>query len=402
MPNVISTPRNTPTSDIVGAVDVTIITRLAEVDATQWNRLGERGYPFIRHDFLLALEQHHCLHEFGWQPVYFLLYEQQGLVAACPCYIKSNAYGELVFDHNWAQAYENSGQAYYPKLVTAIPYTPATGPRLLTDPALTADQRHALRQSLIQAIHQFCQQQALSGWHILFERETILTSHRDQQLLLRYDCQFHWRNQDYRSFDDFLARLSSRKRKNIRRERAAVQREDLTIERKFGDELTPEQWRRVHTLYAGIFDRKYGTPTLTAEFFIAIGQTLKQQVMVVLASNEHGIIAASLFLRSDDTLYGRLWGCDEFYKHLHFECCYYQGIDFCIEQGLTHFDPGAQGEHKISRGFLPTRTCSAHWFVEQNFHAMIERYLQQEEHYINDYCKELTKRSPYRKEADTP
>ena len=378
-------------------LDVEIITCLDDVDSSAWNRLGEAGYPFIRHEFLQALEQHHCLHEFGWQPVYFLLREQNRLVAACPCYIKSNAYGELVFDHNWAQAYENSGGHYYPKLVSAIPYTPATGPRLLTLPALDDALRAELRTQLVRIIQQFCQQQNLSGWHILFERTELLKQLAPQALMLRYDCQFHWHNHGYQHFDDFLAALSSRKRKNIRRERASVAQEGLRIEQKFGDELSADEWKKVHQLYAGIFDRKYGTATLSEDFFRTIGDRLKQQVMVVLASNDVGIIAASLFFVSDDTLYGRIWGCDEYHNHLHFECCYYQGIDFCIAQGLQHFDPGAQGEHKFSRGFLPTRTCSAHWFVDQNFRAMIDHYLQQEEQHIDDYCRELTRRSPYKK-----
>jgi predicted N-acyltransferase len=381
-------------------LDVEIITRLDDVDATQWNRLGEAGYPFIRHEFLNALEQHHCLHEFGWQPVHFLLRDQGELVAACPCYIKSNAYGELVFDHSWAQAYESSGEHYYPKLVTAIPYTPASGPRLLTLTGLDESRRLDLRAQLVRIIQQFCQQQKLSGWHILFEREPVLKNLSAQNLMLRYDCQFHWHNRDYQNFDDFLSHLSSRKRKNIRRERASVAQENLLIEQKFGDELSADEWAKIHQLYAGIFDRKYGTATLTANFFQAIGASLKKQVMVVLASNESAIIAASLFFISDDTLYGRIWGCDEYYNQLHFECCYYQGIDFCIAQGLQHFDPGAQGEHKISRGFLPTRTCSAHWFVDQNFHSMIENYLQHEEQHIDDYCRELALRSPYKKTGE--
>ncbi len=381
-------------------LDVEIITRLDEVEAAAWNRLGEAGYPFIRHEFLQALEQHHCLHEFGWQPVYFLLRHQGELVAACPCYIKSNAYGELVFDHNWAQAYDNSGQSYYPKLVSAIPYTPATGPRLLTSPDLDDGARHDLRAQLVRVIQQFCQQQGLSGWHILFEREALLKAQQTHGLMLRYDCQFHWQNHDYRDFDDFLSCLSSRKRKNIRRERRSVEQEGLRIERKYGDELSAAQWQKVHQLYAGIFDRKYGTATLTQAFFQSVAQALKQQVMVVLASGESGIIAASLFFVSDDTLYGRVWGCEEYYNHLHFECCYYQGIDFCIEKRLQKFDPGAQGEHKISRGFLPTRTCSAHCFVDQNFHAMIDNYLQHEERHIDEYCRELSTRSPYKKTGE--
>ena len=379
-------------------LEVTLKQSLAEIDKIQWNQLGEADYPFTRHEFLLALEQHHCLLEFGWQPVYFLLYDVETLIAATPCYIKSNSYGELVFDHSWAQAYQRSGLEYYPKLVTAIPYTPATGPRFLIHQQITdTQQSQQLIQQLIHVIQQFCHTHQLSGWHLLFERENLLKSLADPQLLLRYDCQYHWHNRDYRTFDDFLAQLSSRKRKNIRKERASVATEDLVITRKFGDQLSDAEWQKVHQLYAGIFQRKHGTATLTEDFLRRTGQALKQRVMVVLAHKQQQIIAASLFFISDSTLYGRLWGCDEYYNHLHFECCYYQGIEHCIDNRLQHFDPGAQGEHKISRGFLPQRTCSAHWFIDQQFQQAIGHYLIQEEQYIKEYCADMLSKSPYRK-----
>ncbi|MBT3205408.1 MAG: GNAT family N-acetyltransferase [Gammaproteobacteria bacterium] len=379
-------------------MEVEIHQSLAEVDKSIWNQLGEADYPFTRHEFLLALELNHCLSEFGWQPVYFLIIESGTAVAAIACYIKSNGYGELVFDNNWAQAYERSGIEYYPKLVSAIPYTPATGPRFLIHQNIS-DQDHInnLTSQLISIIKQFCKSHQLSGWHCLFERESILKEQTSEQLLLRYDCQYHWLNHSYSNFDDFLSDLNSRKRKNIKKERSSVDAEDLTIVQKYGDELSTDEWARVHQLYARTFERKYGTATLTKSFFQTIGAQLNKRVMVVLALDNEKIIAASLFFKSDSTLFGRLWGCDEFYNHLHFECCYYQGIDYCIKNGLQHFDPGAQGEHKISRGFLPTRTCSAHWFPDDNFHQMIKQYLNQEEQYINDYCTEQSKKSPFKK-----
>lgn len=380
------------------ALEVEIKKSLTDIPEHDWNILGEADYPFTRHEFLLALEENNCLIEFGWQPVYILLREASTVIAAIACYIKTNAYGELVFDHSWADAYERSGQQYYPKLVSAIPYTPATGPRFLVHQHISDSIRiQSLTSHLIQVIKQFCVSQQLSGWHCLFGREPVLKAQSDDQLLLRYDCQYHWHNNSYSSFNDFLNQLSSRKRKNIKKERASVAAENLTIEQKYGDELTEQQWHRVHQLYAGIFQRKYGTPTLSADFFSSIGQKLKKRVMVVLALHEEQIIAASLFFISDTTLFGRLWGCDEFYNHLHFECCYYQGIDYCIKNGLQVFDPGAQGEHKISRGFLPTKTCSAHWFPDPNFHQMIGNYLIQEEQYIDDFCNEQKQKSPYRK-----
>ncbi len=372
---------------------------LAEVDDTIWNQLGEADYPFTRHEYLLALEQNHCLLEFGWQPVYFLIQQDQKLVAAIASYIKTNSYGELVFDHNWAQAYEHYGGSYYPKLVSAIPYTPATGPRFLIHREITSQQQiQNLSNQLIKVVQQFCISNQLSGWHCLFEREAKFRELASDQLLLRYDCQYHWTNKNYQNFDDFLSSLSSRKRKNIKKERASVAAENLKIEQFYGDELSADQWCRVHQLYAGIFQRKYGTATLTKSFFQEIGQKLKKRVMVILVFDDQKIIATSLFFISDTTLYGRLWGCDEYHNHLHFECCYYQGIEYCIKNGLQKFDPGAQGEHKISRGFLPTKTCSAHWFPDESFQQMIKHYLTQEEQYINDYCDEQNKKSPYRKD----
>lgn len=384
-------------------LQVDIIEDLTEIDSTAWNALGEADYPFIRHEFLCALQHNHCLLEFGWQPVYILLKQDTGnIVAGAACYIKYNSYGELVFDHSWADAYQRSGRAYFPKLVTAIPYTPATGPRLLVHREIKEEeQAHLLRHELIRVIKHFCIEHKLSSWHCLFERENVVKSLTQQDLLYRYDCQYHWQNRGYQDFDDFLSRLNSRKRKNIRRERASVDSEDLKIVQKHGHELSDSEWQRIHELYAGIFQRKYGTPTLTHDFFKEVGQKLKRQVLVVLAYQQEQVVAVSLFFVSDSTLFGRVWGCDDYYNYLHFECCYYKGIDYCIQHGLSTFDPGAQGEHKISRGFLPTRTCSAHWMVEQDFQQLLKRYLPQEENSINEYCEELMNKSPYRKETDS-
>ncbi len=385
------------------ALQVEIVEDLAGIDPAEWNSLGEADYPFTRHEFLTALQNNHCLLEFGWQPVYVLLRDgSEQIIAGAACYIKYNSYGELVFDHSWANAYEHSGRAYYPKLVTAIPYTPATGPRLLFNRNIGDPQTiRSLQSELIRVIKQFCQAHNLSGWHCLFERETTVKPLADHDLLYRYDCQYHWANRNYQDFDDFLSALSSRKRKNIRRERASVQAEGLSIQRKFGHQLNANEWQRVHELYAGIFERKYGTPTLTHDFFRRIGRDLRNQVMVVMVLKQDRIVATSVFLRSDSTLYGRVWGCDEYYNFLHFECCYYQGIEFCIEQGLQNFDPGAQGEHKISRGFLPTRTCSAHWMVESDFQQSLRRYLPMEEQAIDEYCLDMAKRSPYRRDTES-
>ncbi len=376
--------------------------RLAEIPPEDWDALGEADYPFTRHAFLDGLERHDCLQPWGWQPAHFTLYDDERLIAALPAYLKDNSYGELVFDHAWAGAYERSGRDYYPKLVSAVPYTPASGPRLLirrdiTDPEL----KTRLQRQLVDAAIAFCRHQGLSGWHLLFEREQTLNALADPRLMTRHDCQFHWRNRGYRHFDDFLAALKSRKRKNIRRERQQVAASGLRIERRRGHELSASEWRRVHALYAGIFDRKYGAPTLSAAFFEHIGQALGEQVLVVLARRpgEDRIIAVSLFLQDDTALYGRIWGADEHQDFLHFECCYYQGIEHCIEQGLERFDPGAQGEHKVPRGFLPTRTVSAHWLADADFQRLIKRHVAAERQQVAEYCAYWQGHSPYREEA---
>ena len=379
-------------------MQVTVCHSLSEIAESDWDALGKPDHPFTRHAFLFGLEKHGCLQPFGWHPVYFLIYDDQRLIAALPAYIKTNSYGELVFDHAWANAYQRHGIDYYPKLVTAIPYTPATGERFLfhLDKLNTADLAR-YREGLCSAAMQFCQKHHLSSWHILFERESSLREIESPTILLRCDIQFHWQNRHYRSFDDFLAALSSRKRKNIRKERQSSQAYGLDIAMHEGRELSDQDWEKVAELYQGIYDRKYGTATLNSTFFKHLGEKLGERTLVVLARNEGIIVACSVFFRSDSHLYGRVWGCDSFYQNLHFECCYYQGIDYCIEQGLEWFDPGAQGEHKLSRGFLPTKTWSGHWLAEPGFVDAIAHFLGQERRYIDDYQADLMKHSPYRK-----
>ncbi len=375
-------------------MQVTVCHSLAEIDESEWDALGKPDYPFTRHAFLYGLEQHDCLQPFGWHPVYFLIRETGSLIAALPAYIKTNSYGELVFDHAWAQAYERHGFAYYPKLVTAIPYTPATGERFLLHSSV--DSQNQYRQLLASAATQFCETHQLSSWHVLFEHEAILRGLESSTFMLRCDIQFHWQNHQYQNFEQFLADLSSRKRKNIRKERQSARQNNLSIQMLEGSELTDSDWDKVHDLYRGIYDRKYGTATLNRAFFRHLGKHLGQSVLVVMARHGGQIVASSVFFRSDSHLYGRVWGCDHYYPKLHFECCYYQGIDYCINNGLQWFDPGAQGEHKLSRGFLPNKTWSGHWLGQAEYREAIADFLEKEARYIDDYQADLMKHSPYR------
>lgn len=380
-------------------MQVDICNSLSEVNESEWDLLGDTDYPFTRHAFLYGLEEFDCLEPFGWHPVYFLIRENAQLLAALAFYIKTNSYGELVFDHAWVQAYHRSGLEYYPKLVSAIPYTPVTGPRFLINQSLVSDAESVdrLRLQLCQAAIGFCEKHALSSWHILFPQLSILKSLESHDILPRCDIQFHWENHGYENFDAFLATLNSRKRKNIRKERHKAQQLGFDIRMHEGSDLSEADWNGVHQLYASIYDRKYGTATFTREFFQHLGKVLKHQVLVVLVRDQGRIIATSLFFRSNSRLYGRVWGCEGYTHHLHFECCYYQGIDYCIENQLGWFDPGAQGEHKLSRGFLPTKTWSGHWIAQPEFRKSIAHFLQQERRHIDTYQSQLMQHSPYRK-----
>ncbi len=376
----------------------TIIGSLNEVSNNEWNALHGTQVPFLRHEFLCALEKHHCVGEAtGWIPQHILLYEDNTLLGAVPQYLKTNAYGELVFDWAWAEAYQRNGLDYYPKLVIAIPYTPASGPRLLIAPHADRDKISA---QLIQCTLEHAKQYKVSSLHYLFPHQDDLQQLTQQGLLPRLGCQFHWHNlpdnENYRDFDDYLDHFTSRKRKKIRRERRAVTETGITLQRLYGNELSDGQWHTVHRHYCSTFDRLSGYATLSLDFFREISRTLPQQLIVMLAEHQGNTVASAICFRDDTTLYGRHWGCDAHFQNLHFEACYYQGLEYCIEHRLQCFDPGAQGEHKISRGFLPTATWSAHWIAEPRFRAAIADFLQQETEGIQHYINNLHKHSPFK------
>jgi predicted N-acyltransferase len=351
-----------------------IVERLHNIDPMAWDRLSDGRSPFLLHAFLSALENNHCLEEYGWYPQHILVYEDQELVAAMPLYIKDNSYGELVFDWGWADAYHRAGVPYYPKLVCAIPYTPATGPRLLV--AQTHDYAHYAK-ALIDYAREYAMHNNMSSLHWLFTDTRDTELFRDAGYPLRLGCQFHWHNENYESFEHYLATFTAQKRKQIKRERRRVQEQGITLEIRHGDEMTEDMWQIYHRFYTSTFDRKSGMATLSQEFFQEIGTRMPRNVVVVFARHGQDYIASAFNLRGTETLYGRHWGCRAEYHSLHFEACYYQGLDYCIDQGLRSFEPGAQGEHKISRGFLPTATWSAHWIVHPQFRDAIAQYTQQ-------------------------
>lgn len=382
---------------------LSVSNNLNEVPAAQWNALTGTDIPFLRHEFLSALETHHCVGEVaGWTPQHLLLFDtvndEEKLVGAVPQYLKTNSYGELVFDWAWADAYHRSGRHYYPKLVVAIPYTPATGPRLLISPA--ADQKN-VTDALIKHSLEHAKKLQVSSLHWLFPHDKDLKRLKEYGFMPRLACQFHWgnasQNNGYRDFDDYLNRFTSNKRKKIKRERRQVAESGIVISRLHGDELSEKQWQAVHRHYASTFDRHSGYATLSLDFFLELARTMPKQLLIILAESEGKPVASAICFQDNDSLYGRHWGCDQHFQNLHFEACYYQGLEYCIEQGLSRFDPGAQGEHKISRGFLPTPTWSAHWIADPEFSKAIEGFLKHETVEIQIYINELNTHSPFKK-----
>jgi len=375
-----------------------IINSISAAGKESWNRLAGTDYPFLRFEFLGALENHGCVgEEHGWVPRHLLAVDEKTgtLAGAVPMYLKDNSYGEFVFDWAWAEAYQRVGLAYYPKSVVSIPYTPATGPRMLIG---NIPDREEVANNLVELARRWSESEQLSSLHWLF------TDHRDTQRLaeqgfmLRLGCQFHWQNDDYRDFDHYLSFLTARKRKKIKRERRYVEDAGIDVEVVHGCDATDEQIAIMHRFYQTTFEKKWGYPTLTHGFFSEIAETMGEQLVFFIALRDEKPVAGSICFRSNDTLYGRHWGCDEDYHSLHFETCYYQGIEYCIRHGLRYFEPGAQGEHKISRGFLPTKTWSAHWIGDAQFRNIIERFLEHETEAMQQYIRDLSAHSPFRKQ----
>ena len=368
--------------------------RITDLDPEQWNALNGTEVPFLRHEFLSALEHTGCIGgRTGWEPRYITLSDARGLAAAAPAYAKSHSYGEFVFDFSWAQAYARVGLDYYPKLTIAVPFTPATGARLLVrrglDPAATA-------RKLLDAIEAYTEEQSLSSAHALFLDENGRAACERAGWLLRRDCQFHWTNRGYATFEDFLETFTAEKRKKARRERRRVAEAGITFHTLSGSGLDGRLLDRVYAFHRDTFLRHGHEPYLTRAFFAEIARTLGDALMVKVALHSGRPVAAAIFFRSNDTLFGRYWGAEAEYHSLHFETCYHQGVEYCIEHGLTHFEPGTQGEHKVARGFEPAITWSAHFIADPRFRAAIDDYLDREGAAIDAYADEVRAHVPYR------
>lgn len=371
-----------------------IVSDLSEVGQSSWDALVQSQSaptPFLSYAFLHALHASGSASpETGWQPQFLLLYDgHDALAAALPLYVKGHSYGEYVFDWAWADAYQRHGLDYYPKLLSAIPFTPVAGGRLLARDAQA-------RTALVDVLRATQGATEVSSTHVLFPPEEEAALLRDAGFLLRSGVQFHWLNQGYGSFDEFLATLEQKKRKNIRAERRKVAEAGVTMRRVRGFEATRDDWVLFNRCYRNTYREHHSTPYLNLDFFLRIGAAMPENILLVIAEKDGRPIAASLVIHDRDTLYGRYWGALEHVPCLHFEAAYYQPLEFCIEQGIATFEGGAQGEHKMARGFLPTRTWSAHWLAHPSFADAVERFLEREAGGIDDYMDELNERNPFR------
>ena len=383
-----------PNDSSVPELTVTTVERIADVPASQWDALAGEDNPFTRHAFLDALERHGCVGEpVGWLPSHILVHSGSTLVGATPAYVKVHSQGEFVFDWSWAEAYARHGIDYYPKLISAIPFTPSTGPRLLVHPGAP---HRAVRHALAAGAVEVSSAMSASSFHWLFPCDSDADTLERCGLLIRSGCQFHWSNRGYRDFQDYLDALSSKRRKEIRRERRQAASAPVEIEIHDGSTATEAHWHAYHALYGSTYDRKWGYPALTSGFFTSVARSLPGQTLLVLGSRNGRYVAGAHCFVGRDILYGRNWGCTEQHRGLHFEICYYRLIEYCIRHRLARFDAGAQGEHKLLRGFLPVETRSAHWIEEPRFREAIGRFVAQERAGLRRYRHAMNRHSPYR------
>ncbi len=371
---------------------------IASVAAEEWDACAGAENPFVSHAFLKALEDSGSVGEgTGWRPLHLLLEDAGGrLIGAMPLYLKSHSWGEYVFDQSWADAWERAGGRYYPKLQASVPFTPVPGPRLLVRPGADAGARRAL---LAKALAAAATQLEVSSAHVTFAQTEDIAALSAAGYLLRKGVQFHWQNQGYRSFEEFLANLSSRKRKTIRKERAAVAEAGITLRALPGTEITSRHWDIFFRFYISTSDRKWGSPYLNRKFFELLGARLGEKVVLILAEKNGRPVAGALNLKGADTLYGRNWGASVDVPFLHFEACYYQAIEYAIGHGLARVEAGAQGPHKIQRGYLPVETASAHWIADAGFRKAVADFLRRERAASAHEIAALNEMSPYRNES---
>jgi predicted N-acyltransferase len=389
----------------ISQLNISFVQSIEQIAPDDWDACAGHNNPFTRHAFLLALEASGSVGEdTGWQPYHMVIHQEteaQGaareLVACMPLYLKSHSYGEYVFDHGWADAYERAGGKYYPKLQCSLPFTPAAGPRLLTHNGLLPEQRDHLRSALLDGLNTITEQLNLSSAHVTFMNEAEAADAKAAGYLVRHDQQFHWRNYNYQTFEDFLSSLASRKRKQIRKERKTVSQTDILIETITGADIKEHHWDAFFEFYIDTGARKWGQPYLTRSFFTEIGKTMANNVVLFMCSRNGRYIAGALNFVGKDTLYGRQWGCIEDHPCLHFETCYYQAIDYAITHKLQYVEAGAQGAHKLARGYEPVRTYSAHHIPNPSFKHAVAQFLEHERRGIANEIDYLASKLPFKK-----
>ena len=402
---------------------VRFINSIHQVGQKQWCALSTTDNPFLRFEFLAALEDCLCIDSptqsralnSGWIPSYALLENQVQILAIAPVFQKLHSYGEYVFDWGWADAYQQHGLKYYPKLVWAIPFTPSTGPRMISQG--NNQQQLMYHQQIAEGLSAYCRQNDFSGWHCLFPNSLarqalsqdtpiqISIKRSVSHSMSRTSCQFHWFNDNFTDFPHYLEKFTSRKRKNIKKERSKLLESGFSFIKKVGNDISPSDIENFYHCYQLTYAKRNMRGYLTLEFFLQLLQTMPEQLLLVQASiSEEGksnkqhtkVVANALYFKDSDNLYGRYWGCLEEFDSLHFECCYYQGIEYCIEHDLSHFDPGTQGEHKISRGFEATICHSQHWIAHPEFSQAIDNFLTEEKLDIQDYAAQAAEQLPFR------
>ncbi|MBS4046262.1 MAG: N-acetyltransferase [Alphaproteobacteria bacterium] len=386
--------------DAAGKITLRALTQVADLPAADWDRCAGSDNPFLAHAFLNALEQSRCVvPRTGWQPTHLVAQDDAGTVlGVLPLYIKGHSQGEYIFDHGWAEAYTRAGGQYYPKLLSAVPFSPVTGRRFLVAPEADFD---TVAAALLQGAREIARQYGLSSLHVNFLSETEADWAQGHDMLLRLGEQFHWQNDGYADFEAFLTQLASRKRKAIRKERREATERGIEIHVFQGDALTHEHWDAFFEFYMDTGSRKWGRPYLNRDFFRRLHETMPDRIVLVMAQREGRWIAGAWNMLGRDTLYGRNWGCIEQHPFLHFECCYYQAIDYAICHGLNRVEAGAQGEHKLARGYLPVPIYSVHWLADPGFQRAVARFLQEERAHMTGLIAELDQHSPFRQVTPT-
>lgn len=371
-------------------------TSITEIEREDWNRLAGEENPFTRYEFFEALEVSGCTSaDTGWQPHHLVIRIEEETVGLVPLFLKTNSYGEYVFDWSWARAYQQAGFDYYPKLISAIPFTPSTGERIFLSENIA---RPLLLKSIVSILNDETREQKISSWHLLFPKADLSNELKGQGTIQRVGTQYHWSNRGYGNFDNFLSAMSSRKRKSIRKERKAVSANGIEFRVVEGASIRPDDWERFILFYLTTYAVRGQAGYLNKDFFERIGESMSDQLFLIFAVRNGEDIAGALFFKNKTQLFGRYWGCLEEESFLHFETCYYQGIDYAISNGLKVFDAGAQGEHKIKRGFEPILTYSNHWLADSQFAAAVTNFVNEEKPHIEEYIGAASTMLPFKKD----